>query len=145
MEKYFYFFNEHWVLALLFIILIILNIVNELYIYKNSKKFISVNQAIALINHKNAKIFDIREKEKYENGFIKNSININVSNINESAYFIRKYKKNCIIICGNNNTVDKKVMKILYEKGIQEIYILKNSINAWLGFGLPLEKKSSNK
>ena len=141
MEKYFYFFNEHWVLTLLFIILLIANIANELYIYKNSKKFISVNKAIDLMNHNNAKIFDIRDKKQYNDGYIKNSLCINLLDKNKNEYLIRKYKKQCIIICGDNNHTAKKHMNMLYEKGISEIYILKDGVQSWLKAELPLSKK----
>merc|ERR1712203_1230155 len=101
MENYFYFFNKHWILTLEFIVIIILFLFNELYISRNLKSFISIDKAVDLINHKNAKIFDIRENSDFNEGYIKNSFNINISDLTNSRYVINKYTKNYIIICSD--------------------------------------------
>ena len=86
MENYFYFFNKHWILTLEFIVIIILFLFNELYISRNLKSFISIEAAVDLINHKNAKIFDIRKHSDVNEGHIKNSFNINVSDLTDNKY-----------------------------------------------------------
>ena len=94
MNNYFDFFNDHWILTLEFIIIILLILVNELYISRNSKNFIFIDQAIKMINHKNAKIFDIRKSNEFNKGYIKNSININILNLVNNKYLLNKHKNN---------------------------------------------------
>jgi rhodanese-related sulfurtransferase len=105
------------------------------------KKFVLIDKAVDLINHQNAKIFDIRENSKFDQGYIKNSFNINVLDIKSNKYIINKYINNCIIICSNNEKNSKESMIILKKEGIKKIYILKGGIQSWTNAGFPVIKK----
>jgi rhodanese-related sulfurtransferase len=105
------------------------------------KKFASIERTVDLINHKNARIFDIRTSNVFNKGHIKNAFNVDLLNIKNKRYLLNKNTKNCIIICSDNNQNADKAMKVLKKEGMEQIYILKGGINAWQNAGFPLEKK----
>jgi len=145
MTNYIEFFNTHWVLTLEFIVILILILINEIYISRDSKHFLPIEKVVEMINHKNAKIFDIRDSFKFNNEHIKNSLNINLLDIQNKEYIVQKNKRNCVIICSDNNKEAKKVISLLKEKGLQEIYILKGGLETWKNAGFHLNKKIINK
>lgn len=136
--NYFDFFNNHWILTLQFVSILILIIINELYISRYSKRYISIESAVDMINHKNAKIFDIRIFENFQKGYIKNSININIENISKNKYVISKHKKNIIILCSDVKKNTSKMTEILKKHGFKKVYVLKGGIQSWKNAGFPL-------
>ena len=136
--EYLDFFNEHWILTLEFIILFLLAMINELYISRNNKNLISINQVVDLINHQNAKIFDIRDPLAFASNHIKNSFNININKITSHNHVLQKYKKNNIIICSDGTDNLRKAFSILKEKDIEKLYIFKGGIQSWQNAGFPL-------
>merc|ERR1712039_465915 len=136
--------GNHWIITLEFIIITLLILINELYISRNSKNLLSIDEVVDMINHKNAKIFDIREISKFNEGYIKNSININTMDIANSKYILNKYKKNNIIICSNYNSNVKLATNLLKKEGLKKIFILKGGIRSWENAGFPLLKKIKN-
>ena len=141
--NYFDFFNDHWVLTLELIIILILLVINELYISRNSKSFLSIDEVVDMINHKDAKIIDIRESSKFMSGHIKNSFNVDINGISDIGYLMRKLSKNNVVICSNLDYNTKTALNILKKAGLKKVFILKGGIQSWENAGFPLTKKNN--
>merc|ERR1712039_983429 len=92
-------------------------------------------------NHKNAKIFDIRDTKDFKEEHIKNSLNLNFAGSSINYHIVKKYIKNHIIICSNDNKIAKiAILKLRNEKA-ESVYILKGGIKSWKNAGFPIVKK----
>lgn len=73
-------------------------------------------------------VIDLREKEHYEKGHLKNAINIPINCITDNMDFLEKYKDNKILLYCGIGSQSKSVAKVLAINGYEEIYSLANGI-----------------
>lgn len=101
---------------------------------------ISCNDAIFLINKKNAVVVDMRSENEFFSGYIINSVNMLLEDIKkDNAFFCRKFKDKPIIIVNNGSiSLSYATRKYLNKLGLLEVYILQGGIIAWKDLGFPL-------
>lgn len=122
-----------WIMLLLIIIYILIND----WIYK--LPYISHNNAIFLINKKNAVVIDIRDHKDYLSGYIINSINISIEKIkNNNVLKLKKFQKHPLIIVHNTGVVSNSIIQYFKKIGFEKIYILQGGIINWKTNHLPL-------
>lgn len=76
MQEYIEFFQQHMILSLAWVGLLVALIVN---LFKSSTakyQTISVNELTALVNKENGLIVDVRSKDEYRQGHITDAVNI---------------------------------------------------------------------
>ena len=97
-------------------------------------------EAIALINHKNAVILDIREESELARGRIINSVHVPLSALANRLNQLERYKgKPIIVSCAHGNRSVRSCM-ILKKNGFEQIHNLKGGMAAWEEANLPLTK-----
>lgn len=101
---------------------------------------ISCDDAIFLVNRKNAVIIDVRTVAEYESGYIINSINLPLTDIKKNSIFLCKKIRNdlLIIVCGELTSSLYSTRKYLNELGFEKVYVLKGGIRNWKNYDLPL-------
>ncbi|QCI21948.1 rhodanese-like domain-containing protein [Buchnera aphidicola] len=138
-----FFFNEHFILSILWIFFLIGSFFLTIKHISFKDKIIDNTQAIKLINKKNAIIVDTRSKEVFQQGHIVNSINIPLKNIILGKIKeIKDYKSLPIILILNEMNECKNCMNELLKHGFNNIFFLKNGISHWISENLPLTIKN---
>lgn len=132
-----FFLSTTWTILL---IIILYTLIND-WIYGSHQ--ISNNNAIFLINKKNAIVVDIRDNDDYLSGHIINSINISTKkNKNSNFLELTKFKENPLIIVHNNGILSHSIIQNFKKIGFEKIYILKGGIINWKANNLPLLLKN---
>ncbi|MGB5242618.1 MAG: rhodanese-like domain-containing protein [Lutimonas sp.] len=88
----------------------------------------------------NSVIIDVRTPGEYENGHIKNAININVSDSNFQEKIAQLNKNEKVYVYCKIGSRSNKAAKILVENGFKQVYDLNGGIISWQRANLPLEK-----
>lgn len=137
MDKMTQFISNHLALSLAFIGVLLLVVINELLSGKKKASELSPQNAVNLINHENAVVVDLRDKENFNKGHIIEAVNAKEEDF--STPKMNKYKnKKIILICGNglqSSTTAAKLRTQGYEP-----YVLGGGITAWKNADLPLVK-----
>ena len=124
----------------LFIIVIAL-ILFELYEFIYSKNAINTEKAIELINRKNAIIIDTRSENNFRICHIVSSINIPHDKIKKHVNVIKQYKKKTIIIIHYKNRLAQKLINDIKSNNFNDIFYIKDGLNAWNKHDLPTKKR----
>jgi len=111
--------------------LITLLIVTEFQ--RRGKKYNDIRpvEAIGLINHKNAVVFDVRPNDAFKKGHVTNAINIPLEELKSNPKKAAKYKNKPVIIYCNSGTTSMAACKILQEQGFELIHNMRGGITAW--------------
>ena len=143
LQDYTTFAMAHWELCLAFILILLYWLACEFETFFNTHG-LSPNHVINLMNHHEAIIIDIREKEVFKKSHILNSVSIpHTELMADLKTSLKKYKNKKIILVDNTGNLSNKLInKIIdLDHNKKEIFFLKNGLNAWTDQKLPLEKK----
>ncbi|MFQ3368196.1 MAG: rhodanese-related sulfurtransferase [Methylophilaceae bacterium] len=106
-------------------------------------KRINVKSAVLLMNRESCIIIDVRNKEKFNDGYIPNAINIPFTNLPESIDILKKESKKTILVyCGSGNS-SGKAMRILSQKGFEKVMIIEGGFSEWVKLQLPISEKNT--
>ena len=137
MEHLSQFITNHWQLWLLFIVVLFLTFLNELYTQKKKAKELSPQAAVDLINNDNAVVVDLRDVETFKKGHIIDSIQAKEDDFSQKK--MDKYKnKPIILVCARGIQAPAFAAKIRTQ-GYQPL-VLSGGIAAWQNADLPLVK-----
>lgn len=137
------FIMNHWALWLALIVIVLCIFINEFLAQKKRAKELSPNAAVELINHENATIIDLRDRESFQSGHIIDAISASVDDFQQNR--MQKYKtKKLILVCARGLQSASLASK-LRDQGFTAPMSLAGGIAAWQTAGLPLIKgKHSN-
>ena len=137
MEHLGQFIINHWQLWLLFIVVLFLTFLNEIFTQKNKAKQLSPQAVIDLINNNSAVIIDIRDKETFKQGHIIDALNAKSEDFEQQK--MEKYKdKPIVLVCARGLQSPVLAHKIR-NQGYQP-FVLGGGIEAWQNADLPLVK-----
>jgi rhodanese-related sulfurtransferase len=136
MDQIIKFATNHWQLCVAFVVIVLLIILNEFLAQKKQGKSVSPQEAIELINHKKAVIFDLRPIEAYNKGHILNSIRTTDNDLKS----MEKYKNKTIILVCTKGIQSSALSAQLIKNGFAQTFILAGGITAWQNDNLPLIK-----
>ncbi len=140
MQNIFSFLSHHIGLTLAFIAILIAIIILEMKEQTAGPGRLSAEQAVVLINHHDAVVIDVREKQAFAKGHIINAKNIPKDELEKSDAKLEQYKSKPIIIVCQAGVTAKPLVEKLRKKGYAEAKALNGGINAWRSANLPLEK-----
>lgn len=101
---------------------------------KRSGKKISPNTLGMMVNSQNAQLIDIREKKKFESGYIQGSRNIPFTVLKDRLEEIRAIEQPVIIICDIGVQAGAAIQMI----GKDDVYRLEGGVGGWQSSGMPL-------
>lgn len=103
-------------------------------------KSVDTTGALQLMNHKDALVLDVREKNEYDAGHILNSKLIPLGKLAERAGELEKYREQPIVVICRSGQRSLSATAALNSKGFTQVYNLDGGIQAWQKANLPLEK-----
>ncbi len=116
------------------------NVLNRIDI-THAGDYLNAQEFFEMTKDENAVILDVRTPEEYNNGHLKNSININFYDTATFNGFVGKLDKNkdYLIYCRTDNRSGKTNL-MMKDKGFTQVHILKGGILAWTLDNMPVTK-----
>lgn len=145
MNEFLDFLMINWQLSGLLILVIGAYLVFEFMQGMMTGNSVSPEEAVAMINHQSAVVFDVRTPQEYATGHILGSINIDTTEPDTKMKHLNKYsQKPVIVVCahGKRSTL---FLKRLQSLGFSDAVNLTGGLHAWQNAGLPLTTDGANK
>lgn len=133
------FLMQHWQLSSLFVVLVVAYAIFEVKQDPGSKQ-VSAEQAVALYNHEQALILDIRSADAYEAGHIVGAVHLAADHIESKLKKLQKYSQKPVIVVCNAGRQATKIVKRLEAEGFSQPLSLAGGMNAWQTANLPVTK-----
>jgi rhodanese-related sulfurtransferase len=140
MKDIYVFLQNHAMLSIALIVVLILLFIIELIRLKLSAQRISPLEATNLMNHQNAIIVDIRGQEAFRSGHIVNSISLPLTELEKQSKKLEKYLKQPIIIVCATGLESSRAANLLLKNGYNA-HILAGGVRAWKEAEMPLVKE----
>ncbi|HHO60029.1 MAG TPA: rhodanese-like domain-containing protein [Thiotrichales bacterium] len=133
--------NNLFLFVALFAVLVML--IKAEYEHQTSKAVqLSPSQATRLMNnHEDALVLDIRSKDEYAKGHIRQARNIPLAELKEQLDKLADYRDKPVIIYCNSGNTSSKAGRLLQSAGFTTIHNLAGGVAGWKEANLPLTKK----
>lgn len=96
--------------------------------------------ALQLINHKNARVLDVREDSEFKGGHLLNAIHIPLGKLAARMGELEKYKGQPMVVVCRSGSRSSSACASLGKQGFDQAYNLAGGVMAWEKAKLPLEK-----
>jgi len=103
-------------------------------------KEVSVQQAVQLINRRDALVIDVRDASEFESGHIPNARHVPVADLEKRIKELEKFKQRPVIVSCRSGSRSGAAGNALRKNGFEEVFALKGGILGWQQASLPLEK-----
>ncbi|MBX3650456.1 MAG: rhodanese-like domain-containing protein [Burkholderiales bacterium] len=102
---------------------------------------VSVQEAVQLINRKDALVVDVRDTGEYEAGHVAGARHVPEKQLTERLRELEKFREKPIIVTCRSGTRSGVAVQVLRRNGFGEAVNLSGGIGAWEQAGMPLEKR----
>ena len=102
-------------------------------------------EAVALINHDNALVVDVRTESEFQNGHILNAMHMPLGMFESKIQDLDAYKDRPIIASCQSGNRSGRAISLLKKRGFTNIYNLNGGVMAWQNANLPLTTEVSGK
>lgn len=140
MEQFFEFVARHWILASLFVLLLIWLIISELKHSAKGLTKLSPMLAVQMMNQKETVILDVRGQSEFNSGHILNSLNVPMTQIEKQTTQLTKHKGKPVLLVSSLGQSISNTASLLQKEGFSELYALDGGLAAWQNAQLPLVK-----
>lgn len=103
-------------------------------------KEVSVQEAVQLINRRDALVLDVRDATEYASGHIANARHIPAAEVGKRIAELEKAKQRPVIVACRTGARAAAACGVLRKNGFQEVFTLKGGVLGWQQASLPLEK-----
>jgi rhodanese-related sulfurtransferase len=103
-------------------------------------KDISVQEAVQLINRRDAVVLDVRDASEYASGHIPNSRHIPAGEIDKRLKELDKFKSRPIVVSCRSGNRAASACALLKKNGFAEVFPLKGGILGWQQASMPIVK-----
>jgi len=103
-------------------------------------KEVSVQQAVQLINRRDAVVIDVRDAADFASGHIPNARHMPVAEMEKRLKELEKLKSRPVIVSCRSGNRAAAASAVLRKNGFQEVFPLKGGILGWQQASMPLEK-----
>ncbi|MED5530261.1 MAG: rhodanese-like domain-containing protein [Pseudomonadota bacterium] len=138
MTQFFEFIGNHLYLSLMWVVTLGVII---MYHQRTTSSSVGPQQAVMLINRKEAIVVDVREKKEFESGHIVDSINIPMTKLKQRITEVWKYKDKPMVVVCKLGQHSGQAAKILQEAGHADVVRLAGGLTEWKAQSLPLVQK----
>ena len=135
MAQFVEFIGNHWVLSALWLATLAAIIV---YHQRSGSSSVGPQQAVMLINRKDAVVVDVREKKEFDSGHIVDAINIPLAKLEQRLPELKKHKDKPLILVCKMGQQSGEAAKKLQQAGHGEVYRLSGGVTEWKAQTLPL-------
>ena len=101
---------------------------------------VGLNEAVRLINRRDALVIDVRDAGEYAAGHIAKSRHIPAAELNGRVAELDKFKGRPVLVSCQAGTRAQRACAALSKAGFKEVFVLEGGIAAWQQAGMPLEK-----
>jgi rhodanese-related sulfurtransferase len=131
------FIANHMLLAMLFVVLLVALIGNEVSRLFRGYKELSPNGLTLLINRENPLVVDLSSSQDYERGHIPSARHVPLSQFDPENKELAKVKDMPVAVyCKDGNTSATAAARLV-KSGFKHVYWLGGGIAAWRGAELP--------
>ncbi|MGE4629212.1 MAG: rhodanese-like domain-containing protein [Pseudohongiellaceae bacterium] len=138
MAQFFEFIGNHLYLSSMWVVTLGVII---MYHQRTASSSVGPQQAVMLINRKEAIVVDVREKKEFESGHIVDSINIPMTKLKQRITEVWKYKDKPVVVVCKLGQHSGQAAKILQEAGHADVVRLAGGLTEWKAQSLPLVQK----
>ena len=138
MAQFIEFIGNHLVLSGMWVVTVGAIIV---YHQRTGSASVGPQQAVMLINRKDAIVVDVRDKKEFESGHIVDSINIPLAKLKQRVTELKKHKEKPVVVVCKLGQHSGDAAKTLMEEGHAEVYKLSGGLTEWKSQSLPLVQK----
>ncbi|RUO63035.1 rhodanese-like domain-containing protein [Pseudidiomarina insulisalsae] len=142
MEQLLAFAADHYLMSILWVVLLIAIIVSYLSAATSKVKALTAQEATLLVNRNDGVFVDIRSVDEFRKGHIHGAIHLPAERIrkNDTAA-LDKYKSVPIVVVCATGMTAKAAAQQLTKAGYENVALLQGGISAWQGASFPLVKK----
>ena len=101
---------------------------------------ISAQEAVQLINRRDAVVIDVRDASEYASGHIPNARHIPAGEVEKRLKELEKLKQRPVIVACRSGSRAAAACALLRKNGFAEVFPLKGGVLGWQQASLPLEK-----
>lgn len=135
MEQFIEFVGNHWMLSGLWVALLAAFLLHR---SKSGASAVSLQQAVFLINRKDALVLDIRDKKEYDAGHIVDAVHIPLGKLSDRLAELDKHKSRPVVVACKMGQHSGEACKTLESAGFEQVVRLKGGMASWRAEQLPL-------
>ena len=135
MEQFIEFIGNHLVLSTMWVATLGAIV---FYHQRTASASVSPQQAVMLINKKDAVVVDVRDKKEFAAGHIVDSINIPLAKLKQRVTELKKHKDKPVVVVCKLGQHSGDAAKTLEEAGHSEVIRLAGGITEWKAQSYPL-------
>lgn len=141
MQTFLQFVIHHWFLWTMLVVVLGLIAWAELNSNAAGSRAVTPSNAVNLMNHEQAVVIDIRNKEAYKSGHVLGAIHLPATEFSQKWSKLNESKDKPIIVVCAQGMQAQKIAKELKAKSFEKVYHLQGGMSAWRGAGLPISQK----
>ncbi|MBY6064050.1 rhodanese-like domain-containing protein [Pseudidiomarina sediminum] len=142
MEQLLAFAADHYLMSILWVVLLIAIIVSYVSAATSNVKALSAQEATLAVNRNDGVFVDIRSIDEYRKGHIHGSLHLPSERIRKNdTPALDKYKSAPIVVVCATGMTAKAAAQQLAKAGYENVALLQGGISAWQGASFPLVKK----
>lgn len=138
MEQFIEFIGNHLVLSAMWLATVAAII---FYHQRTASAAVGPQQAVMLINRKDAVVVDVRDKKEFDAGHIVDSINIPLAKLKQRVTELKKHKDKPVLVVCKLGQHSGDAAKTLEEAGHSEVIRLSGGVTEWKSQSYPLVQK----
>jgi|TARA_B100001059_G_scaffold16561_1_gene13652 rhodanese-related sulfurtransferase len=138
LEQFIEFIGNHLVLSAMWLATVAAII---FYHQRTASAAVGPQQAVMLINRKDAVVVDIRDKKEFDAGHIVDSINIPLAKLKQRVSELKKHKDKPVLVVCKLGQHSGDAAKTLEEAGHSEVIRLSGGVTEWKSQSYPLVQK----
>ena len=108
------------------------------YHIRTSATSVAPQEAVMMINRKNAVVIDVRDRKEFDSGHIVDSVNMPLNKLKQRLSELRKHEHKPMIVVCKLGQHSGEAAKLLQEAGHQEVVRLTGGLTEWRAQSLPL-------
>ena len=135
MEQFIEFIGNHLVLSAMWLASVAAII---FYHQRTASAAVGPQQAVMLINRKDAVVVDVRDKKEFDAGHIVDSINIPLAKLKQRVTELKKHKDKPVLVVCKLGQHSGDAAKTLEEAGHSEVIRLSGGVTEWKSQSYPL-------
>lgn len=145
MQQFAEFVTNHWDLFVALAIILVLFVAPTVNRRLKGFKEVDVPEAVAMMNHQDAVLLDVRENNEYSEGHVQGSMHVPMSGFAKQLGTLDTLREKPVIVGCRSGARSARAAGILRKQGFEAVYNLKGGILAWENAGLPLTKGGKKK
>jgi len=136
MQEFGNFVSGNWELFLA--LTIILFLLARTWYGPSAVVMVLANEAVQLINHKNALVVDVRTEKEYQEGHVMNALHIPLGMLDDRIQELQAYKNHAVVMVCRTGARSGQAATKLKKQGFTNVHNIGGGMLAWERTKLPI-------